>query len=87
MLVPVIVNVLILIVWTGWYRDRPEQSAMLLGGALSSLLWVSLAVMQVAGRLRALSTVLERSGVLAQFVGPDRQLLAGRSDGVKDSAV
>jgi len=33
-----------------------------------TLLWVSLAVMQVAGRLRALSTILERSGVLAQFV-------------------
>lgn len=71
MLVPVIANLLFLIAWSGWYRERPEYSAIFFGGALSSLVWVSLAVMQVVGRLRALSTILERSGVLAQFVGAD----------------
>jgi len=81
MLVPVLANLLFLIAWSGWFRGRPEYSAIFLGGALSSLVWVSLAVMQVAGRLRALSTVLERSGVLAQFVGTGGQVSFARSEG------
>jgi hypothetical protein len=81
MLVPVIASLVFLIAWSGWYRDRPEHSAVLLGGALSSLVWVSLAVMQVAGRLRALSVILERSGVLARFVGADDRSCGTQSDG------
>ena len=69
MIVPVISNVLFLLLWSIWAQRRPEFAGIVLGGALSALLWVSLAVMQVAGRLRALAMILERSGVLAQFVG------------------
>ena len=78
---PVIANVLFLIAWTASYRDRPEHSAVFLGGALVSLAWVSFAIMQVASRLRALSTILERSGVLAHFVGTDAELVGAHSDG------
>jgi len=74
MIVPVIANVLFLLIWSIWAQNRPEFAGIVLGGALSALLWVSLAVMQVARRLRALATILERSGVLAQFVGADRSL-------------
>jgi len=74
MMVPVIADVLFLLVWSIWAQNRPEFAGLLLGGALSALLWVSLAVMQVAGRLRALATILERSGVLAQFIGADSSL-------------
>jgi len=80
MLVPVIANLVFLIAWSAWFRDRPEYSAIFFGGALTSLVWVSLAVMQVAGRLRALSTILERSGVLAEFVGAS---VAGSEGGNK----
>lgn len=69
--VPVIANVVFLLAWSLWARDRAEVADLVVGGALSALLWVSVAVMQVAGRLRALAIVLERSGVLAQFIGAE----------------
>lgn len=78
MLVPVVANLVLLILWGGWQAGRVEYAPVFLGGALFSLVWVSLAVIQVAGRLRALSTILERSGVLAQFVGANG---ADRVDG------
>lgn len=71
MVVPVIANLVFLVLWVGWQGGRLEYSPIFVGGALVSLVWISLAVVQVAGRLRALSTILERSGVLAQFVGQD----------------
>lgn len=71
MLVLVIVSVLFLIGWSGWSQERPDSS-ILLAGALSSLLWVSLAVVRVTWRLHALATVLERSGVLNEFTGQSR---------------
>ena len=71
MLVPVIANLLFLLVWSVWVQTRPEYTGLVLSGALSALLWVSVAVMQVAGRLRALATILERSGVVARFVGTE----------------
>jgi hypothetical protein len=69
MVVPVIANCVFLVLWAGWQGGRLDYSPIFVGGALVSLVWVSLAVVQVAGRLRALATILERSGVLAQFVG------------------
>lgn len=82
MTVPVIANVLFLLVWSVWAQSRPEFAGIVLGGALSALLWVSLAVMQIAGRLHALATILERSGVLAQFVAADGRLTdAGSQEG------
>jgi hypothetical protein len=68
MLVPVIVSVLSLMVWDV-LLERGVDSRTALESALAGVLWVSIAVLQLTRRLRALSTVLERSGVLAQYLG------------------
>jgi hypothetical protein len=70
MLVPMAVNVAFLLVWssTNWLGSGLD-SKVLIGAALSTLLWLSLAVIELARRLRALATILERSGVLARYLG------------------
>ena len=74
MAVPVVADVLFLIVWSVWGQSRPELATIFIGATLFSLLWVSVAVVQVASQMRAVTTILARSSVLDDFVRGQRPL-------------
>ena len=85
MLVPVAANVAFLFLLSG--LGRGMDSKVLIGGALTGILWVSLAVIELARRLRALSTILERSGVLSQYLGVPTNPLLVDPGGMEPPAV
>ncbi len=57
-----------LFVWSVWAFGREGSSHAFVSGALILVFWLSVALVDVAGRLRVLTKILERSGVLDQFI-------------------
>ena len=57
-----------LFAWSAWGSGGHEASRALVTGALILVFWLSIALVDVVGRVRALTKILERSGALDQFV-------------------
>ena len=59
---------LVVLVTGYWMGGRPDYASPVIGATAWAVLVLSIALLQVVNRLRALATILERSGVLSQFV-------------------
>ncbi|MGH7488334.1 MAG: hypothetical protein ACREMY_22470 [bacterium] len=79
LLVPLSVSTLGLLIWSAWARGRPEYADVVVGGTLSAVFWLSVALVQVVRQLRALATILERSGTLSRFVADGAKLVEPQS--------